>query len=187
MREGFLIWVTGIPAAGKTTVAGRVERQLREMGLRVENLDSDEIRANISPNLGYTPEARDENTKRLAFFGHLLSRNGVGVIVAAVSNLRLFRERARAMVDSFVEVWVKCPLEVCQRRDPKGLYARAARGEVNDIAGMHLPYEEPTVPEIILETDEETPEESTAAVMNYLRESGLIPAEVGAKPETAAR
>jgi len=185
--EGFLIWFTGIPAAGKSTVAGRVERELREMGLRVENLDSDEIRANISPNLGYTPEARDENTKRLAFFGHLLTRNGVCVIVAAVSNLRLFRDRARAMVDNFVEVWVKCPLEVCQCRDPKGLYARAARGEVNDIAGMHMPYEEPSDPEIVLETDEETVEKSVARVIEHLRESGLIPAQVTASRHAAVR
>jgi len=185
--EGFLIWFTGIPAAGKSTVAGRVERELREMGLRVENLDSDEIRANISPNLGYTPEARDENTRRLAFFGHLLTRHGVCVMVAAVSNLRLFRERARGMVDDFVEVWVKCPLEVCQRRDPKGLYARAARGEVNDIAGMHMPYEEPSDPEIILQTDEETVDESVAKVMHYLRESGLIAADVSADRRGAPR
>ena len=186
MQEGFLVWFTGIPAAGKSTVASRVERELRAMGLRVENLDSDEIRANISPNLGYTPQARDENTKRLAFFGHLLSRNGVAVLVAAVSNLRLFRDRARAMVDNFVEVWVKCPVEVCQQRDPKGLYARAARGEVSDIAGLHMPYEEPEKPELVLETDKETAEESVAKVMACLRSLGLIPAQIGAEQRTAA-
>ena len=180
MHEGFVVWFTGIAASGKTTVAGRVERALGEMGLRVENLDSDEIRANISPNLGYTPEARDENTKRLAFVAHLLSRNGVAVLVAAVSNQRRFRDRARAMVDDFVEVWVKCPLEVCQQRDPKGLYARAARGEVSDIAGMHLPYEEPTQPELILETDRESVNESVAKVLDYLHNAGLVPAAVSA-------
>ncbi len=187
MSDGFIMWFTGIPASGKSTVAGRVERTLREMGLRVENLDSDEVRANISPNLGYTAEARDENTKRLAFIGHLVSRNGVCVMVAAVSNLRIFRERARSMVDNFIEVWVKCPLEVCQRRDPKGLYARAARGEVNDIAGMHMPYEEPASPEIVLETDKETADESVAKVLTYLHKSGLIPAEAGAGQDTASR
>jgi adenylylsulfate kinase len=187
MDEGCVIWFTGIPAAGKSTVAGRVERMLREAGLRVENLDSDEIRANISPNLGYTPEARDENTKRLAFFGHLLSRNGVCVIVAAVSNQRMFRDRARGVVDNFAEVWVKCPLEVCQRRDPKGLYARAARGEVNDIAGMHLPYEEPKAPEVILATDRETVDESVAKVLEYLRHAGLMPAEAAADRGTVPR
>jgi len=186
MNEGFLIWFTGVPASGKSTVAGRVERELKKRGLLIENLDSDEVRANISPNLGYTEEARDENTRRLAFFSHLLSRNEVGVMVAAVSSMRLFRERARAMVDNFVEVWVQCPLEVCQQRDPKGLYARAARGEINDIAGMHMPYEEPENPEIVLETDKETVEESVAKVLEYLREAGLVPAEVSAERSTAA-
>jgi len=187
MHEGFVVWFTGIAGSGKSTVAGRVERALREMGLAAENLDSDEVRANISPNLGYTPEARDENTKRLAFFSHILSRNDVCVVVAAVSSMRSFRDRARAMIDNFVEVWVKCPLEVCQQRDPKGLYARAARGEVNDIAGMHMPYEEPPDPEIILETNKESIEESVAKVLQYLREADLLPADVAAEQQAAAR
>lgn len=187
MQRGFALWFTGIPAAGKTTVARAVEHRLREMGLRVENLDSDEIRSMISPNLGYTPEARDENTRRLAFMAQLLSRNDVAAIVAAVSNRRMFRERARSMVANFVEIWVKCPLEVCQRRDPKGLYARAARGEVNDIAGLHLPYEEPPDPELVLETDKETVAESVERVLAKLADLALIPTAVADAPEVSAQ
>ena len=153
LEKGMLIWFTGVAASGKTTVARALEKALKERGIKVENLDADEIRANLSPDLGYTARDRDLNTKRLAYMGKLLTRNGVSAIVAAVSPLREHRDRARGMVDHFVEVFVKCSLEVCKQRDPKGLYKRAERGEIKDIAGLHQPYEEPEKPKALLETD----------------------------------
>jgi adenylyl-sulfate kinase len=179
LEKGTLIWFTGIPASGKSTIAGEVEKELRRRGIKVENLDADEIRANLSPELGYTPEARDINTKRLAFMGRMLARNGVCTIVAAVSSLRKFRDRARDWVDNFAEVWVNCPVEECQSRDPKGLYAKAKRGEVNDIAGLHQPYEEPLKPELVLDTKDTTVEECAAKVIRKLEELKFIPTEGG--------
>lgn len=173
---GFTIWFTGVPAAGKSTIGHAVEQRLRELGLLVENLDSDEVRAIISPKLGWSLEARDENTKRLAYMGHILSRNRIAVIIAAVASLRRFRDRAREMIPNFVEVYVKCPLEVCMARDPKGLYARAARGEINDVAGLHQPYEEPLAPELILETNRHTVDECVEQVLATLAELEYVPA-----------
>ena len=171
----FFLWFTGIPASGKSTIAREVERMLEERGVPIENLDADEIRANLSPNLGYTEKDRDINTKRLAFLGSLLEKHGVSAIVAAVSSLQRFRERAREMSRNFVEVYVQCPVEVCMERDPKGLYARAERGEVNDIAGLHQPYEAPVNPEVICCSDKESVEESAEKVVLKLEELGLLP------------
>lgn len=184
MEKGVLIWFTGVAASGKTTVARALMKVMRERGLKVEDLDADEIRANLSPDLGYTPEARDINTKRLAFMGKLLSRNGVSAIVAAVSPLRSYRDRARGMVDQFVEVYVKCPIEVCRQRDPKGLYKRADRGEIKDIAGLHQPYEEPEKPEVILNTDKEDVETCVNKLLLTMETLGYIPKsdKKGSKP-----
>lgn len=176
MEKGIVIWFTGIPASGKSTIATDVQGRLEAMGLPVENLDADEVRANLSPNLGYTEEARDENTKRLAWFASKLSGYGAHVMIAAVAPMAKYRDRAREWCDKFVEVYVETPLEVCQERDPKGLYARAARGEVNDIAGMHQPYEAPANPEVHVQTADRSIEECTDAVMAKLVEMGYLPA-----------
>lgn len=168
--RGVVIWFTGVPASGKSTIAAAVEKQLSARGLAVENLDSEQVRANISPNLGYTAKARDENTKRLAWMSQMLSKHGINVIVAAVSPLRSHRNRARKWCEQFVEVFVDCPTEVCQQRDPKGLYARAARGEVNDIAGLHMPYEVPNGAEVHCQTHRATVDECAQAVLDKLEE-----------------
>ncbi len=175
MEKGFVVWFTGIPGSGKSTIGKEVVKVLRGQGIKIEDFDADEVRAHISPNLGYTLEARDENTKRLAFFGSILARNGISANIAAVSSLRRFRDRARDMIDHFVEVYCKCPLEVCKQRDPKGLYSRAERGEVNDIAGWHQPYEEPLNPELVLETDKMSIEECVDAVIKKLEELKYVP------------
>jgi adenylylsulfate kinase len=167
-EDGVVIWLTGPAASGKSTIGREVQKRLEAMGLPVENLDADEVRANLSPNLGYTEEARDENTKRLAWFANKLAGYGANVIVAAVSSLRRYRDRARGWCDKFVEVHVEAPLEVLQQRDPKGLYARAERGEVNDIAGMHQPYEPPLEPEVHVKTADATVEECADAVMEEI-------------------
>ncbi|MFH1220471.1 MAG: adenylyl-sulfate kinase [Candidatus Eisenbacteria bacterium] len=175
MEKGVLVWFTGVAASGKTTVARALEKVMRDRGLKVENLDADEVRANLSPDLGYTPRDRDFNTKRLAYMGKVLARNGVSAIVAAVSPLRQYRDRARGMVDQFVEVYVKCPIEVCRERDPKGLYKRADRGEINDIAGLHQPYEEPDKPEVVLNTDKEDVEACVKKLLLTMETLGYIP------------
>lgn len=173
-NPGAVIWFTGLAGSGKSTVATVVEQMLRERGLPVENLDADEVRQNLSPNLGFSLEARDENTKRLAWMGKMLSKHGVIVVIAAVATLRKFRDRAREMSPRFVEVYVSCPLEVCQERDPKGLYARRSRGEINDVDGIDFPYEEPLKPEIVVETATMDIEESARAVVAKLEELGYI-------------
>lgn len=173
-RQGAVIWFTGTPASGKSTIAGITEQKLCEMGLPVENLDADEVRANLSPNLGYTEQARDENTKRLAWMAQKLSKYGVNVLVAAVSPLRAYRDRARSWCPSFVEVMVYAPLEACKERDPKGLYARAERGEVNDIAGWHMPFEEPQKPEVYIDTTQMSAEEAAEIVLQRVKELGYV-------------
>ncbi len=172
--QGVVIWFTGVPASGKSTIAAAVEEQLRIQGLPVENLDAEKVRANLSPNLGYTAEARDENTKRLAWMSQMLSKHGINVIVAAVSPLRSHRDRARQWCPKFVEVFIDCPLEICQQRDPQGLYARAARGEVNDIAGMHMPYQTPNAPEVHCPTHLLSAEACAEAVLVKLRELSYL-------------
>lgn len=173
----FVLWFTGVPASGKSTIAQEVEKMLRKRGIPIENLDADEIRKNLSPDLGYTEKDRDINTKRLAFLGSLLEKHGVSAIVAAVSSLQQFRDRARGMSRNFLEIYVTCPVEVCMERDPKGLYARAKRGEVNDIAGLHQPYEAPVTPEVICKSDKETIEACAMRVILKLEEMGLLPPE----------
>lgn len=175
MEKGVVIWYTGVPASGKSTIATAVQERLEALGLPVENLDADEVRANLSPNLGYDEAARDENTKRLAWFAMKMAKYGANVMIAAVAPKQAYRDRAREWTEKFVEVFVDAPLEVCQQRDPKGLYARAARGEINDIAGMHQPYEAPVNPELHIKTDECTVDEAAEMVMAKLVELGYLP------------
>lgn len=176
-EQGTVIWFTGTPASGKSTIATIVENRLKEMGEPVENLDADEVRSNLSPNLGYTEEARDENTKRLAWMGQLLTKYGCNVVVAAVSPLREYRQRAREWAPKFVEIHVDCTLEECKNRDPKGLYARAEKGEIDDIAGWHMPYEEPQEPEVYVQTTECSAPEAANRVMEKLEELGYLDGE----------
>ncbi|MHA1210779.1 MAG: adenylyl-sulfate kinase, partial [Candidatus Freyarchaeota archaeon] len=150
--EGFGVWLTGLPASGKTTIARALEKALRRRGLRVEVLDGDEVRRNLSPDLGFTRKDRETHARRVAYVAKLLVRNGVAVIVGLISPYRNFREHARKQIGNFVEVWVKCPLEECMRRDPKGLYERALRGEISDLTGIQDPYEEPLNPEVTVDT-----------------------------------
>jgi adenylylsulfate kinase len=152
LREGFGVWLTGLPASGKTTIARALEKALRKKGLSVEVLDGDEVRKNLSPDLGFTKEDREIHAKRVAYVTKLLVRNGVVVIVGLISPFRDFREHARKQIGNFVEVWVKCPLEECMRRDPKGLYKKAMNGEINDLTGIQEPYEEPLNPEVTVDT-----------------------------------
>lgn len=175
MKEGFTVWFTGLSSAGKTTISRLVEADLRARGFPVEVLDGDVVRQNLSQGLGFTKADRDANIQRIAFVSKLLTRNRVVTLVAAISPYRHAREMARKEIGGFVEVYVKCPLETCIARDVKGLYKKAIRESLPNFTGISDPYEEPLEPEIVLHTDRETPEESSAKVLRRLRELGYLP------------
>jgi adenylyl-sulfate kinase len=168
-RQGRVVWFTGPPSSGKSTVAALVERELRSRGERVEVLDGDAIRASLSEGLGFSKEDRDANVRRIAFVADALSRNGVYALTAAISPYRETRDEVRAsMRDRFVEVYVKASLEERVRRDRRGLYAKALRGELPGFTSVSDPYEEPLAPELVLDTERETPEESAERVLKLL-------------------
>lgn len=174
--KGFTLWFTGLPCSGKSTLAKAAEETLLERGMKVEVLDGDVVRMNLSKGLGYSKEDRDTNIKRIGFVCHLLTRNDVVAIAAAIAPYREIRDFNRKLIGRLVEVYAKCPLEVCRQRDIKGMYAKADRGEIKSFTGVSDPYEEPTDPEVIVETDKETVEESLAKVIRTLELMGYIPA-----------
>ena len=174
-HPGFTIWFTGLSGAGKTTISDLVAPALRERGLKVEVLDGDVVRTNLSKGLGFSKEDRDTNIRRIAFVANLLSRNGVPVITAAISPYREIRDEARQMMDGrFIEIYVKASVEACEERDVKGLYAKARSGEIKEFTGVSDPYEEPVDPEITVETEKQTPEESAQQIINYLEKHGWL-------------
>jgi len=175
--KGFTLWFTGLSGAGKTTISKIVEEQLRERGSKVEVLDGDVVRENLSKGLGFSKEDRDTNIRRIAFVADLLSRNGVPVITAAISPYREIRDEARGVMgDRFIEVYVKASVEVCAERDVKGLYEKAFRGEIKEFTGVSDPYEPPLNPELTLDTEQDSAEEDAAKVLTLLEERQLIPA-----------
>lgn len=173
-EQGFTIWFTGLSGAGKTTLSRRVEAILRERGQHVEVLDGDVIRTNLSKGLGFSKEDRDTNILRIAFVAGLLARNGVAVITAAISPYRNVREQARQNLGRFVEVYTKCSIDELVRRDVKGLYAKALRGEIQNFTGISDPYEEPLNPEVIVDSERETVDESVAKIVTRLEELGYL-------------
>ncbi len=177
MEDGFTLWFTGLSGAGKSTIANAVVERLQALGRRVELLDGDEIRKNLSQGLGFSKADRDANIARIAFVAKLLSRNGVIAITAAISPYRETRDHARAEISNFVEVFVDCPLEVCEQRDVKGLYARARSGEIKQFTGISDPYEVPQNPEITVHTDQENVDQEVEIVLSKLAELGYLPRE----------
>ncbi len=176
-EKGFTLWFTGLSGAGKTTISKIVERELRDRGSRVEVLDGDVVRENLSKGLGFSKEDRDTNIRRIAFVADLLSRNGIPVITAAISPYREIRDEARELMgDRFIEVFVKASVEVCAERDVKGLYEKAFKGEIKEFTGVSDPYEPPLNPEIVLDTEHDSAEEDAAKVLALLEERQLIPA-----------
>ena len=176
-EKGFTLWFTGLSGAGKTTISEIVERELRDRGSRVEVLDGDVVRENLSKGLGFSKEDRDTNIRRIAFVADLLSRNGVPVITAAISPYREIRDEAReVMGDRFIEVFVKASVEVCAERDVKGLYEKAFKGEIKEFTGVSDPYEAPLNAEVTLDTEHESAEESAQKLLALLEERQLIPA-----------
>ena len=175
--KGFTLWFTGLSGAGKTTISKLVSDELRARGSKLEILDGDVVRENLSKGLGFSKEDRDTNIRRIAFVADLLSRNGVPVITAAISPYREIRAEARELMgDRFIEVFVKASVEACAERDVKGLYEKAFKGEIKEFTGVSDPYEEPLDPEVTLETESEDPEESAAKLIALLEERQLIPA-----------
>ena len=176
-QRGVTVWLTGLPCAGKSTIAQAVEAAIRAKSYRVEVLDGDTVRANLSEGLGYSKEDRDTNIRRIGFVANLLSRNGVVTIVAAISPYRQARDDVRKTIGDFIEVFVDCPLDVLIRRDVKGMYLKALRSEVSNFTGISDPYEQPLNPELLLHTDLETAEESRDRVISKLVELGYIDLE----------
>ncbi len=181
-QRGFTLWFTGLSGAGKTTVSRVIERELRNRGYKVEVLDGDVVRENLSKGLGFSKEDRDTNIRRIGFVCELLTRNGVIAITAAISPYRSVREENRTRIGRFVEVYAKCPLDVLAERDVKGLYKKALRGEIKNFTGVDDPYEEPLNPDVVIESDRESVEESAAKVIAKLEALGYIGALV---PESA--
>ncbi len=174
MKQGVTIWLTGLSGSGKSTLASLLESELRHRGLPVEVLDGDVVRQHLSKGLGFSREDRDTNIRRIAFVSKLLTRNGVAVIVAAISPYRNTRDEARQEIGRFLEVYVKCPMDELVRRDVKGLYAKALRGEIDNFTGVSDPYEEPRSPDVVVETDRQSPAESVALILAALERAGYV-------------
>jgi adenylyl-sulfate kinase len=175
-EKGFTLWFTGLSGSGKSTITGLLVEELEKRGSRVEVLDGDIVRENLSKGLGFSKEDRDINIRRIAFVADLLSRNDVPVITAAISPYREIRDEARALMNGrMIEAYVKASVEECERRDVKGLYAKARAGEIKEFTGVSDPYEPPENPELVLDTEQETPEESARKILVYLEERALIP------------
>lgn len=173
----FTLWVMGRPAAGKSTIAKRVETRLRQRGMEVENLDGDEIRENLHPDLGFTREDRVLNNRRTAFICRLLNRNDISVVNAMITPFRESQREAREIIEpdgELVLVYAKCSLEECARRDPKGLYEQAKRGDIENFTGINHPFQEPHNPDVTVNTERETVEACVDTVLEHLTERGIL-------------
>jgi adenylylsulfate kinase len=168
-QRGATVWFTGLSGAGKTTITQAVAQELRVQGYRIEILDGDVVRENLTKGLGFSKADRDENIRRIGFVAHLLTRNGVIVLVSTISPYREIRDEVRQRIGNFMEVYVSAPLEVCEQRDVKGLYKRARAGEIKGFTGIDDPYEPPLTPEVECKTHQETLEESVAKVLDTLQ------------------
>lgn len=174
-QRGVTVWFTGLSGAGKTTITKAVEKELRSLGYRLEVLDGDVVRQNLTKGLGFSKVDRDENIRRIGFVAHLLTRNEVIVLVSAISPYREIREEVKQRIGDFVEVYVNAPLEICEQRDVKGLYKKARCGEIKNFTGIDDPYEPPLNPEVECRTDQETREQSVAKVLAKLEELNYLP------------
>ena len=173
-NRGFTLWFTGLPCSGKSTLAELVGKELMRRGRSVEILDGDVVRTNLTKGLGFSKEDRDENIRRIGFVCALLSKHGAVAISAAISPYRAIRDEVRLKTPNFVEVYVAAPLEVCIQRDVKGMYKKALAGEIKNFTGVSDPYEPPIHPEIVIDTQKETPEDSAARILQELERRWLI-------------
>jgi adenylylsulfate kinase len=173
-EQGFTLWFTGLSGAGKSTISQIIFQRLQDAGRKVELLDGDVVRTNLSKGLGFSREDRDINIRRIGWVCEVLSRNGVVAITAAISPYRATRDEIRARIPNFVEVHVDCPLEVVAARDVKGLYRKAMAGEIPQFTGVSDPYEPPLNPEVRVDSSSETPDESAARIWEKLVGLGLV-------------
>jgi adenylyl-sulfate kinase len=175
MRQEFTIWFTGLPSSGKSTLARLLEARIRARGFPVVVLDGDEVRTWLTAGLGFSREDREENIRRIAHLAMFQNRAGVATITAAISPYQGSRDEARKVIGRFVEVYVDCPLDVCERRDVKGLYKKARSGQVQRFTGVSDPYEPPPAPEVVVRTDRESTEECIARIIERIEDLGYLP------------
>jgi adenylylsulfate kinase len=173
-HRGVTLWFTGLPCSGKSAIADRLDHILKNGGYLSERLDGDIVRRDLTRDLGFSKADRDENIRRIAFVAKLLTRNGVFVLTSFISPYKEMRAHARKEIGSFLEIYVDCPLEICIQRDVKGMYQKAIAGQIKEFTGISAPYEIPESPELILETGQETLEESVQKVLRKLKESGYL-------------
>ena len=169
-----VIWMTGLPGSGKTTIANLLKDYYQKNNLPVDILDGDEIRKTLSSDLGFSEKDRKEHNKRVIFVAKLLAKNGITTIIPLISPYRETREFARNEIPNFVEVWVKASVDECKKRDPKGLYKKAMAGEITNLTGLQAPYEEPTNPELILDTEKNNPQECLEMLVTTLTKLGYL-------------
>jgi len=174
-HPGFVLWMTGLSGAGKTTIALILEQELKARGVKVERLDGDVVRESLTRDLGFTKEDRAKNIERVTFVAKLLSRNGVGCICSFISPYQAVRDHVRENTTNFLEVFIDAPLDVVIGRDVKGLYKKALAGEIPNFTGISDPFEAPANPDIHVRTDQQTPEESARYILRVLEEKGLVP------------
>ncbi len=174
-QRGFTVWLTGLSGAGKSTLSVPIAQELRRRGLQVEILDGDEVRTNLSKGLGFSKEDRDTNIKRIGYVCKLLTRNGVVAISAAISPYREIRDHNRREIGHFIEVYVQCSLEALTKRDVKGLYKKALAGEIPHFTGVSDPYEPPLQPEILIDSERLSVDESVRKILDYLEQHDWIP------------
>lgn len=177
----FTLWFMGRPAAGKSTIASRVEDELVEMGYPIENLDGDDIRRHLHPNLGFSREDRRTNNRRTAYIAKLLNRNDIPVIVGMITPFRDAQEQARDIIEDegdFVLIYVKCPLEKAEERDPKGLYEQAEKGDIEKFTGVNHPFQEPHNPDIVVSTEEMDVDDASERIMSRLDDMGVLERQV---------
>lgn len=174
-REGFIVWIEGLPGSGKTTMAQSVSARLRAAGRKVQVLDGDEVRRMFSPELGYSRRDREVHARRVSYVASMLASHGVAVLVALITPYETSRQAAKAQAEGkFVEVWLRCPVSVCRQRDQKGLYNRAAQGSLAHLTGVDDPFEEPLNPDLTVDTDRNSVSEATDRILRFLEEQRLV-------------
>ena len=173
-QAAFAVWITGLPASGKSTLASELARQIRQLGIKVTVLESDALRKIFSTQPRYDEQDREYFYGSLAFIGHVLTEHGISVIFDATANLRSYRDRARQQIPRFIEVFVECPLETCIQRDPKGIYRKAREGQANHVPGVHSVYEPPESPDIVIHGDRDNPEEAARRAVEVLVSKGFL-------------
>jgi adenylylsulfate kinase len=173
-QKGVTLWFTGLPCSGKSTIADAVAEELKRKHIGAQRLDADIIRQHLWKELGYSKEDRDENIRRATYLANLLTKNGIIVLTSFISPYQELRDHARAEIGNFVEIYVKCPVEVCIQRDTRGMYKKALAGEIPNFTGVSDPYEEPLNPEVLIESDKESLEESVTKVMTKIKKLGYV-------------